>query len=134
MNFKPHGCRVLIKPDKPEEKTKSGLWIPEMARDAHGQQQKYGMGTVVSMGPGMLIEKDGTRRPMPNGDTEVLPDVHGKRVLYFTGAAQKIVLEDVEYHVVRDESIDAFFDDELSGESLARELADSDQPAEHGGE
>jgi chaperonin GroES len=46
MSIKPLADRVLIRPDKAEEKTAAGLFIPETAKE------KPLAGTVVAAGPG----------------------------------------------------------------------------------
>ncbi|MBP2134553.1 chaperonin GroES [Methanomicrobium sp. W14] len=58
MTITPIGERVLIKPEKAEEQTKSGIYIPETA------QEKKKEGTVISVG----TRDDGTVLPIKPGD------------------------------------------------------------------
>lgn len=58
MSIVPIGERVLIKPVEAEEKTRSGIYIPETA------QEKKKEGTVVSLG----TRDDGTTLPLKPGD------------------------------------------------------------------
>lgn len=58
MSIVPIGERVLIKPVQTEEKTRSGIYIPETA------QEKKKEGTVVSLG----TRDDGTTLPLKPGD------------------------------------------------------------------
>ena len=58
MEIVPIGERVLVKPIKGEERTKSGIYIPETAREQKKQ------GTVVSVGS----RDDGTPLPLKPGD------------------------------------------------------------------
>jgi chaperonin GroES len=58
MTIIPIGERVLIKPAEAEQKTKSGIYIPETA------QEKKKEGTVVSVG----TREDGTTLPLKPGD------------------------------------------------------------------
>lgn len=58
MKLKPLSNNVLIKRDKPEEKTKGGLILPDQA------QTKPRRGTVVAMGPGKLNPETGERQPI----------------------------------------------------------------------
>ncbi len=58
MEIVPIGERVLVKPIQGEEKTKSGIYIPETAREQKKQ------GTVVSVGS----RDDGTSLPLKPGD------------------------------------------------------------------
>ena len=57
MEIKPLRDNVLIKVDKPEEKSKGGLIIPETTRE------KPYEGEVIEVGPGREIE-DGTIKPV----------------------------------------------------------------------
>ncbi|MEE9403770.1 MAG: co-chaperone GroES [Algisphaera sp.] len=49
--------RVLVKPQEAEEKTASGIYLPE------GAQEKPQTGTIVATGPGSLTD-DGDRAPL----------------------------------------------------------------------
>lgn len=53
------GNRILVRADKPDERSKGGIWIPDNAK------KPTGTGVVVAMGPGMLM-KDGRRWAMPD--------------------------------------------------------------------
>jgi len=57
MNIKPLGDRVLIKLLESEEVTKSGIVIPDTAKE------KPQEGEVLAVGPGRLLD-DGKRSPM----------------------------------------------------------------------
>lgn len=57
MNIKPLGDRVLIKLVESEEVTKSGIVIPDSAKE------KPQEGEVIAVGPGRLLE-DGKRAAM----------------------------------------------------------------------
>lgn len=48
VKTKPIGYRLIVKPEVVEEKTKSGIYIPDEAKDQN--QWKQSRGTVVSMG------------------------------------------------------------------------------------
>ncbi len=56
-NVTPMDDRVLVRPTAKEEKTASGIFLPESAKD------KPMTGTIVAMGPGKLTD-DGTRAEM----------------------------------------------------------------------
>ncbi len=51
MNIRPIGERVVIKPMQKEEKTQSGILLPDSA------QEKPIEGEVVAVGPGRINEK-----------------------------------------------------------------------------
>lgn len=90
MKVKPLNDRVLIKRMEPEETVKSGIIIPDTAREKPLEAM------VVAVGMGRL--NDDGRRVTP----EVKP---GDRVLVgkYTGTEFKI--EDIEHVVVREEEI-----------------------------
>ena len=76
--------RVLVKPDQAEEKTKSGLYLPESAREDLQQ------GVVVSIGPGRINKKG----------VKIMPEVKdGDRVIYDQYAQTTILVGDEEYIV-----------------------------------
>lgn len=88
MQVKPLEDRVLIKPTDPEEKTASGLYLPQ------GAKEKPQQGTVVATGPGRLL-KDGKRAPVSVKK--------GEKVVYGKYAGSEIELKGVK-HVILDES------------------------------
>lgn len=75
MKIKPLDDRVLIKPDKAEEKTKTGIYLPEAAKE------KPMSGKIVALGPGKLTD-DGNRAKMTikKGDTVVFGKYAGTEV------------------------------------------------------
>jgi len=62
--LRPLGDRVVIRPSERDEMTKSGLVIPDTAKE------KPQEGSVLAVGPGRVLD-DGTREPMDvkTGDT-----------------------------------------------------------------
>lgn len=55
--FQPLGDRVVVKPVEREERTKSGIVIPDTVKERPQE------GTVIAAGPGEVGE-DGKRKPM----------------------------------------------------------------------
>lgn len=90
MDLKPLGDRVVVKPAKAEEQTKSGLFIPDTA------QEKPQRGEVVAVGEGKLLD-DGSRAPM---DVKV-----GETVVYGKYSGQDFKIEDTDYKVLRIDEI-----------------------------
>ena len=82
MNLKPLGDRVVVKPSDKEEKTKSGILLPDTAKE------KPQEGTIIAAGPGRILD-DGKREPM---DVKA-----GDKVLYakYAGTEFKIEGEDL---------------------------------------
>lgn len=75
MQIKPLDDRVLVKPSDPEEKTASGLYLPQ------GAKEKPQQGTVIATGPGRLL-KDGKRAPVnvKKGETVVYGKYSGSEI------------------------------------------------------
>lgn len=80
MNIKPVGERVLLKPTKGEEKTASGIYIPDSA------QEKKKEGTVEAVG----TFKDGKEIPLKQG----------ARVLYGGYSNEEIEIDGEAYVIV----------------------------------
>ena len=59
MKLRPLQDRVIVKPSEAEEKTKSGILLPDAAKE------KPTKGKVIAAGPGKLDEKSG--KPMELG-------------------------------------------------------------------
>lgn len=91
MKIRPLNDHVVIKPLKVEEVTKSGIVLPDTAREEKPEQ-----GEVIAVGPGKLLE-NGQRAPMSVkvGDT----------VLFTKYAPDEIEIDDEEYLVVEEEKI-----------------------------
>jgi chaperonin GroES len=81
VNIKPLADRVLIEPKEAEEKTASGLYIPNTAKE------KPQRGTVVAAGPGKKDE------PM---EVKV-----GDEVLYGKYSGTEITVENKDYLIMR---------------------------------
>lgn len=77
MNIKPLGDRVLVKPMQSEEVTKSGIVIPDTAKEKPQQ------GEVVAVGPGRILD-DGSRSAIDvkAGDTVLYAKYSGTEFKY----------------------------------------------------
>lgn len=75
MNVRPLGDKILVKRAEPETKTKSGIFLPESAKDKPQQA------TVVAVGQGRLLD-NGDRAPfqVKKGDTVLLGKWGGTEV------------------------------------------------------
>jgi chaperonin GroES len=94
-SIKPLGDRALVEPLEREEVTKSGLVLPDTAKE------KPQEGTVVSVGSGRVLG-DGTKVPM-----EVKK---GQQVLYGKYAGTEIKIEGKDYLIVSERDILAICD------------------------
>jgi chaperonin GroES len=93
--IRPLGDRVVVKPELREEKTRSGIIIPDTAKE------KPQEGTVTAVGSGRLLD-DGRRSVM---------ELHeGDHVLFAKYGGTEIILDDETYLVLRESDILAVFD------------------------
>ena len=90
MKIKPLGDRVVIKPLEAEEKTASGIVLPDKAKE------KPHEGEVMAVGTGRLLD-NGTRVEM-----EVAV---GDRVLFSKYAGTEIKIDGKEYLIMRQDDI-----------------------------
>jgi chaperonin GroES len=89
MNLKPLGDRVVVKPSEGEEKTASGLVIPDTAKE------KPQEGKVVAVGPGRY--EDGKYVPM--GVKE------GDKVIYSKYGGTEVKVEGEDYLILSERDI-----------------------------
>ena len=89
-SIKPLGDRALIEPSEREDVTKSGIVLPDTAKE------KPQEGTVVSVGSGRVLE-DGTKVPL-----EVKA---GNKVLYGKYSGTEIKIEGNDYLIVSERDI-----------------------------
>jgi chaperonin GroES len=88
--LRPLGDRVVIEPSPREEMTKSGIVLPDTAKEKP-QERK-----ILSVGPGRFLE-DGTREKM---------DVKkGDRVLYAKYAGTEFKVEDTDLLILSQKDI-----------------------------
>ncbi|MDH4358803.1 MAG: co-chaperone GroES [Candidatus Berkelbacteria bacterium] len=89
LKLKPLADRVILKPLEAEEKTKSGIILPDSAREKPQEAE------VVAVGPGKV--KDGKR-------IEMTVKV-GDKVIYPKYSGDDIKVDDKEYTIVEEEKI-----------------------------
>lgn len=87
--IKPLGDRVLVQPEAAEEKTASGIYIPDTAKE---KPQK---GKVISVGPGKV--ENGTKVDMNVKE--------GDNVLYGKYSGTEITLDGEDYLIMRESDI-----------------------------
>ena len=88
-SIKPLGDRVLVSADVAEEKTSSGIIIPDTAKEKPQQ------GTVVAVGPGRV----------ENGNKIDMTVKEGDKVLYGKYAGTEVTLDGDEYLIMRESDI-----------------------------
>lgn len=89
MKIKPLYDRVVLSPEKAQEKTASGIMLPEVA------QEKSQMAKVVSVGEGGSIDGKESKIQVKIGD----------KVLYTKFAGTEIKIDNKEYIIVRQTDI-----------------------------
>lgn len=90
MNLKPLGDRIVIKILEAEEKTESGIVLPEKAKE------KPQEGEVVAVGSGKTLD-DGSK---------VEPEVKaGDKVVYSKFAGNEVEVDGEEYLIMRQDDI-----------------------------
>lgn len=91
VKFKPITDRLVIEPDPVEEKTASGLFIPESAKE------KPRKGTILAVGQGRYVEQTG----------ELIPSFHkvGDRVIYAKNSGTEVEDGGKTYLIMRESDI-----------------------------
>ena len=90
MALKPLGDRIVVRQLDAQEKTKSGLVLPDTAKEKP-QEAK-----VIAVGTGRLLD-DGSVKP--------LEIKHGDRVLYGKYSGTEVSLSGEEYLILREEDV-----------------------------
>lgn len=90
MALKPLGDRIVVRPLDPQETTKSGLVVPDTAKE------KPQEGKVVAVGTGRLLD---------DGAVKALEVKNGDRVLYGKYSGTEISLEGEDYLILREEDV-----------------------------
>lgn len=88
-SIKPLGDRVVVKPEPAEEKTASGLFIPDTAKE------KPQRGTVLAVGPGKV----------ENGNKIDLTVSEGDTVLYGKYSGTEITMDGDDVLIMRESDI-----------------------------
>ncbi len=90
MALKPLADRIVVKPLEAQEKTKSGLVLPDTAKE------KPQEGKVIAVGSGRLLDE---------GEVKHLEVRHGDRVLYGKYSGTEVTVEGEDYLILREEDV-----------------------------
>ena len=90
MKIRPLGDKVVVKASTAEERTSGGIVLPDAARERPQQ------GTVVSVGPGRLLE---------SGERAAMAVSEGDTVIYSKYGGNEIKLDGEEYLILDQDSI-----------------------------
>jgi len=96
MNLKPLGDRLIVEPIEQDDKTSSGILLPESAKE------KPQRGTVLAVGQGARKE-NGERAPMDVAEGDV--------VLYAKYGGTEIKVDGKKYLILRENDVLAIFFD-----------------------
>jgi chaperonin GroES len=90
MTLKPLGDRLVVRAVEPEETTKSGLVLPDTAKE------KPQEGKVLAVGTGRVLE---------DGSVKALEVKKGERILYGKYAGSEVSLEGEDFLILREEDV-----------------------------
>jgi chaperonin GroES len=99
MAIRPLGDRVVLKPVEREERTKSGIVLPETAKEKPQEG---------------IVEAVGTGRILDSGTTVPLELKKGDRVLYAKYAGNEFKMDEVEYLIVSEKDVLGVFENDKS--------------------
>jgi len=89
MNLKPLGDRVVLKQLEAEEKTKSGIVLPNQAKEKPQEAE------VVAVGPGTIVDGKEIKMEVQVGD----------KVIYSKYAGTEVKVANSEYIIVKQSDI-----------------------------
>jgi len=90
MNLKPLGDRIVVKVVEEVERTKSGIVLPDTAKE------KPQEGEILAVGPGKVLD---------NGKRTALEVSVGQKVLFARYAGTEVKMENEEYLILRESDI-----------------------------
>ncbi len=90
MKIKPLHDRILVQRLEEEEKTESGIIIPDTAKE------KPVMGKVIAVGDGRLLE---------NGQKQPLTVKEGDKILFGKYAGTEVKIKGEEYLIMREDDV-----------------------------
>ena len=90
MALKPLGDRIVVKQLEAQEKTKSGIIVPDSAKEKP-QEAK-----VVAVGPGRLLD---------DGAVKALEVKNGDRVLYGKYSGSEVTIDGTDYLILKEEDV-----------------------------
>ncbi len=96
MKVKPLHDRILVQRIEEEERTKSGIIIPDTAKE------KPIMGKVIAVGDGRILE---------NGQKVALSVKEGDKILFGKYAGTEVKIEGEEYLIMREDDVLAIIED-----------------------
>jgi len=90
MNVRPLGDKILVKRVEAESKTKSGIFLPETAKEKPQQAQ------VIAVGDGRLLD---------NGERAPFQVKKGDKIVIGKWGGTELKIEDTEYLILSEEDV-----------------------------
>lgn len=91
LKLHPIGGKILVLPEKQEEKTKSGIYLPETA-----SKEKPQKGEIVALGSGKVT---------PEGKVVAFNVKVGDKVIFKKYSPDSVEVDDEEYLIMEEEDI-----------------------------
>lgn len=91
MSLKPIGDHLIVKPVAKEEKSASGIIIPDTVNKERPER-----GEVIAVGPGRMLE---------NGQRSVIDVKVGDQVVFKKYAPDEVKIGEVEYLVIKADDV-----------------------------
>lgn len=91
LKVKPIGGKILVAPEKAEEKTKSGIYLPDSAT-----KEKPQTGTIVALGSGKVT---------PDGKSLSFNVSVGDKIIFKKYAPDTVEVDGEEYLIMEEEDI-----------------------------
>ena len=88
--IRPLGDRIVVKPAEREEMTRSGIVLPDTAKEKPQQ------GTIIAVGPGKVLE---------NGERQAMEVSEGQTILFAKYACTEFSLEDEDVLILRESDV-----------------------------
>ncbi len=96
VSLRPLGAKLLVQRDEAEDRTESGIYLPEQAKD------KPKSGVVLAVGEGAINTETGERIPMTVKK--------GDRVLFTSYAGSEITIDSEDYLIMSEDEVLAIVD------------------------
>ena len=90
MKLTPLGDRIVVQQAKAEEKTKSGIILPDAAKE------KPTMGKVISVGPGALDD---------NGKRHAIPVKIGDNIYYGKWSGTEVEVDGTKFVILKESDV-----------------------------
>lgn len=91
MKLKPISDYIIVEPRKEEQKTKSGIVLPDTI-----EKEKPQEGVVIAAGPGRMLD---------NGKRSVLEVKVGDKVLFSKYSPTEMKVDGKEYFVIKEDDV-----------------------------